>query len=96
MSAVIKLVGLAGGVRTAYDGQYIVEYDPDRTGCDPDGRPMLAHVITTPDRTKAKRYADAGEAWADWSRVSRLWPRRPDGQPNRPLTAYTVEITDVS
>jgi hypothetical protein len=26
--------------------------------------------------------------------TSKTVPRRPDGRPNRPLTAYTIEITE--
>jgi hypothetical protein len=42
----------------------------------------------------AKRFADRTAAFAFWKTQSRTMPRRPDGKPNRPMTAYTVEIFD--
>jgi hypothetical protein len=96
MPAVMKVVGLVNGGRTPADGEYVAEYDPDLRGHDRDGRPMLCHLVTTPDVTHAKRYASTREAMEEWQRVSTRWPTRPhDGQPNRPLTAYNVELTDV-
>jgi hypothetical protein len=46
----------------------------------------------TTDPLQAKMYADAKEATAEWRAVSHVRPVRPDGKPNRPLTAFTVEI----
>jgi hypothetical protein len=96
MSYVIRLVGLAAGEPTSLDGQYLVEYDPDRRGVDPAGRPMLAHVVCTPNVAEAKRYTTPREALDEWRRPSMRWPDEgrfpPDGRPNRPLTAYTVDI----
>jgi hypothetical protein len=87
VSAIIQLVGLATGEPTAHDGRYLVEYDPTRPGRSPVGRPMLAHVVTTPDPAEARRFADAGEAHAVWTADSGLpYPR------NAPLTAYTIEL----
>ena len=85
----IKIVGLIG--RQLADtlatpvGQYVEHYDPD-------ARDGLGEVQTTPDPSRAKRYATQLEATAEWRRVSTVRPLRPDGEPNRPLTAYHVEI----
>ena len=90
-SVVIRLVGLASGEPTPYDGQWLVDYDPARSGCDALGRPMLAHVVTTADRDRARRFADAAEAYRVW--------RLPSGLPypmNAPLTAYTIAVTRIS
>lgn len=90
--ATIRLLGSPAEGPTAFDGQYIVEYDPTRYGFDPDGREMLAHIVTTPDREKAKQFATKGEAFETYRLSSgRI---RPDGRPDRPLTAFTVEIDD--
>lgn len=90
MSAIIQLVGLASGQPTPIDGQYLVEYDPTRPGHLPDGRELLAHVVTTPDPTKARRFADAAEAHGVWTAPSGLaYPR------NAPLTAYTIVLLPV-
>lgn len=42
----------------------------------------------------ARVFADAGAALAYWKRQSTVRPLRPDGKPNRPLSAFTVEIQD--
>jgi hypothetical protein len=86
MTSIIQLVGLASGEPTAIDGQYLVEYDPTRSG-QIDGRATLAHVVTTPDPAKALRVADAREAHELWT--------APSGMPhprNAPLTAYTIAL----
>lgn len=46
----------------------------------------------TNDPTKALHFTSPGAAWACWQEQSRVAPRRADGQPNRPLTAYTTTV----
>lgn len=89
---VIRIVGLVSGGPSPFDGQYLKEYDPDRRGIDPDGHIMLAHVTTTPNPDEAMRFAGVADAQGTWARKSTRWPIRPDGQPNRPLTAFTVSL----
>ena len=55
----------------------------------------LGHVTITHDRRKAMRFANVGEAWECWRRQSALVPLRPDGKPNRPLTAFTVTFDEI-
>jgi hypothetical protein len=93
---VIRVWGPLDGTRTPFDGQYLVEYDPDRSGHDPEGRPMLAHVVTTPHVADARTFPTAVEAWACWRQQSSRWPTRPDGLPNRPLTAFTIEVESLA
>ena len=88
---VIRLIALANGEPSPLDGQWVTEYDPSRDGTGPNGEPMNCHLLTTPDPTLAKQYSTT-EALEVWRKVDSRQPRRPDGQPNRPLTAYTVEI----
>lgn len=89
---VIQIKGLAGGAASAFDGQFLKEYDPSIDGRDPIGRPMLAHIECTPDMSDAKTYATVTDAHAEWTRIDPRQPTRPDGRPNRPLTAFTVEF----
>ena len=49
-------------------------------------------IETTSDPARAKRFASKAEAWAYWGQQSEVKPRRPDGRPNRPLTAWTVLV----
>jgi hypothetical protein len=85
LSVLIRVLGDAlGGDAGGDAGQYLKAYDPAAE----DGRGLL---VTTTDPAEAKRYS-AAEALAEWKRVSRVRPRRPDGKPNRPLSAFTIEI----
>jgi len=81
----VLVVGLANGLRDANDGRWLVD-------CDVDGAGGRGIIRTTPERALASEFADAGEAMTYWRRQSRAKPLRPDGKPNRPLTAYTIEI----
>lgn len=89
MTVLMRCVDLAGvcvnGRGDDASGQYLKRYDPEAY----DGR---GEVTWTPDRAEARRFETAAEAMALWrsSPVSR--PLREDFLPNRPLTAYTVEL----
>jgi hypothetical protein len=50
------------------------------------------HVTVTLKRRRAKEFPDFKAALEYWQTISTEVPVRPDGKPNRPLTAYTVEI----
>lgn len=85
----IRIVGLVQGSSSPFDGQYLKEYDPTRSGVDADGGYMLVHVAATDDPDEALRFADAVAARREWMR----WDgnMRPDGKPSRPLTAFSIE-----
>lgn len=91
----MKIEGMVHGQPTPYDGQYLLDYDPGRDGADPNGLPMLAHVVTTPNPGEAKRYHDLAAVHAEWTRVDPRQPVRSDGRPNRPLTAFTISTERV-
>lgn len=57
-----------------------------------DGR---GHCEWTSNKARAIRFDDAKAALEEWRRQSTVRPLRPDGKPNRPLTAYTVTIERV-
>ena len=58
MAVAMKIEGLVNGGRTGFDGEYLVEYDPERDGFDPLlDLPMDAFVSTTPVLAEAKRFA---------------------------------------
>lgn len=90
--AILEILGLVDGSESPFDGQFLVDFDPDRPGVTPDGRSFIFHLLTTTDRAEARVFADAGEAHEFWRQVSRANPVRPDGEPNRPLTIFTVTI----
>jgi hypothetical protein len=49
-------------------------------------------VLFTLKPAAAKSFPGPSEALEFWRTQSKTVPMRPDGKPNRPLTAYTVEI----
>lgn len=89
MTVTLKFIGFANGEPAPISGHYLVKYDPT---IDKEQRILLE---TTTDRSKAKKFANPGEAFSEWKRVSPNVPIRYDGKPNRPLTAYTVEIEEL-
>jgi hypothetical protein len=60
--------------------------------CDVDAFGGQGHVTFTRVPSLAKQFMNAAEAMTYWQRQSTVLPLRPDGMPNRPLTAYTVEV----
>jgi hypothetical protein len=90
---VIQIIGLVNGGATAFDGQYLKEFDASRDGVEPiSGRVMMCRLVTTPDISEAKVFADVIEAHRLWVTVDEREPVRPDGKPNRPLTAFTIRV----
>lgn len=92
---VIRLVGLATGeFETPADGTWVVAYNPSGQGFFIDGERQhtkttcMLHV--TREAAKAKRFDDAAKAFLFYKQDSGR--TRDDGRPDRPLTAYTVEI----
>ena len=81
----IKLIGLVSGGPTEFDGKYLVDYDPTPL----DSGDVLISVSEDP--AGARKFTTAAEAMEVWRGVSLKGPR-PDGEPDRPLTAFSVEI----
>jgi hypothetical protein len=71
-------------------GQYLKSYDPE-------ARDGEGEVTWTPDRGLAMTFPDVAAAHACWTQVPRSRPVRPyDGQPNRPLTAWSITFETAS
>ena len=88
---VMRVVGLTGvQIDGSPDpsGLYVASYDPDGNG-------GLGDVALAGDIINAKIYANPTQASRDYLKVSAIRPTRADGQPNRPLTAYAVEVFPV-
>jgi hypothetical protein len=66
-------------------GAWLESYDPSAAN----GRGVVAW---TTDAAKAARFPSPQAAFRAWRSSPRCHPTRPDGKPNRPLTAYTVAI----
>lgn len=80
----IKLIGL-GRKPTDKDGMYLVSAGIDSGD-------MIADVRATPLPELAMTFDSFAAALEYWKRQSTVRPLRPDGKPNRPFTAWSVEI----
>lgn len=84
---VLRIVGSPLGDPDKHDGRYVSAYNPHL------GR--HGDIKTVPDIADALHFEDTAEALAFSRQVNRTHPMRPDGKPNRPLTAFTVEVAKV-
>lgn len=82
----MKLVSTAAGVPTEFDGCYVVEYDP--TYVHPQGYDGGILRVTA-NRAEAMRFETIGAALELWRKS---YGNRADGEPNRPLTAWSVML----
>lgn len=87
----IVLVDTAGPI-PAHDGEFAGQY---LASYDPDGMAGFGVFTGTTDSAKAMRFDDIGAALACWKQKSTVRPWRDDGEPNRPLTAFTVTFKTV-
>jgi len=76
-------LAIAGATGTIVRGSYLEWSDPDARGGRGDDR-------WTTDLAKAKKFATFMDAMECWKAQSSVVPFRPDGKPNRPMTAYSV------
>jgi hypothetical protein len=70
-------------------GTYLKSFDVDAH----DGRGEAAF---TDDLREAMKFSSAEDALSAWKTQSKVRPRREDGQPNRPLTAFTIAVTEAA
>jgi len=82
---VIKIICSATCIPSDVDGSYVKEFDPDARG----GRGSVKTTRFIDDALRFINHSDAHEYWMQQSKVR---PLRDDGHPNRPLTAYMIEI----
>jgi hypothetical protein len=83
----IKALGFVNGTPCPHAGQYLSRYDPD-------AHEGQGWADFTHDPRAALRFVDAAAALKLWRSTSKVLPKRPDGKPNRPLTALSIEILD--
>ena len=62
---------------------------------DPNAKFGMGDEQWTTDLAKAKRFPTFTAAMECWKAQSTLAPMRPDGKPNRPLTAWSVTVQEV-
>jgi hypothetical protein len=102
MSAVIKAVGISDGRALLHD-LWVENFDVD---AEPLVRASIIHadgsmtincawggvIRLTPDPERAMRFVSTSKALQAWNTESTKRPLRPDGLPNKPMTALTVEV----
>jgi hypothetical protein len=59
---------------------------------DPEAHAGLGEARFTDNKAEALRFKDAPAAFSCWTLVPKSRPERSDGKPNKPLTAYTIEV----
>lgn len=87
MSSVIRFIGTPTQIFPEDARPYLVDFVDT-----PDGRGKIESSL---ELAKAKRFAGVSEALRFYMTQSKYVPLRPDLRPNRPLTAYTVDIRPV-
>lgn len=80
MKVVIRIDGISGTDRRAVCPTYVATDVLDGA------------ISLVTDVAKAKRYESARDALDAYNAVSPAIPVRPDGEPNRPMTAFDVEM----
>lgn len=86
---VLKLLETASGQVTEFDGKYLVFYDP--TYVHPGGYDGGLLKVSG-DISLAMQFSSAAAALEKWRES---FGKREDGELNRPLTAWTIEILPV-
>jgi hypothetical protein len=81
-------VEFANGVPCPHAGQYLKSFDHDTD----DG---LGFGVFTKSKKRAKVFDSHEQLFEFWKKQSTTRPLRPDGEPNRPLTALTVTIEPI-
>jgi len=81
----LRVIGDSEGRPVQLSGKWVSYYDPDAAY----GRGL---VLGTWEPRAALAFPSQARAMALWRSQSVARPTRPDGQPNRPLTAYTVSV----
>lgn len=84
----IFLLGPRNGGPTPHDGRFLKRYEPPPLNPDRTWGPGC--IETTAKMEDALGFDDAGVAYETYKQANGTRPY--DGKPNRPLTAWTVEI----
>ncbi len=87
----LQVVGVASNPARGAEvaGQWVKWFDVDAF----DGR---GDAMLTSHAAEALTFPSAGEAFTAWQTQSTVRPLRADGQPNRPLTAFTVAVERIA
>ena len=91
---VIRLHSLASGGQSDFDGMYVKAYDPSYVNPETGYDGGLLEV--TNEKAEALRFNEPVAAIDKWRETAPPpYHVRADGKPNRPLSAWSVEILPV-
>jgi hypothetical protein len=85
---IMRIEGYGGGLHDQDDPLWLESFDHDTGG-------QQGFCTLTRKVNDAMRFDTKADALIFWRKQSRTMPLRPDGHPNRPLTAYTVKIEEL-
>lgn len=86
VTVVMRILGRPDGQPSPIDDQYLERYDPN-------GHNGRGDIRTTRDARAAMRFTSSADALECWrTQADPPHHRRADGQPNRPLSAYSVTM----
>lgn len=88
MPIIMRALGFANGVHCPVAGQWLKSFDHEAHNGLGDG-------VFTAEPSRAMRFDSFAEALEFWKKVPLCNPMRPDGKPNRPLSATTVTFDEV-
>lgn len=86
MACIIQLIQWADGRPLHCSGQYVQFVNVQLADLSPEW------LVPTPFINKARRWDTAADALKTWREILVSDPVRPDGEPNRPFTALTIEL----
>jgi hypothetical protein len=69
-------------------GTYVQDFDLEAHGA-------RGQITFTRDLRNAHKWPTFADAMATWNTQSKTVPTRPDGKPNKPMTAMTIEVKEV-
>lgn len=87
MKVIMQLLGVAPDGRPPPKATFVRD-------CDFDADEGRGRIVMTQKQGEAKRFEDVGAALQFYQQTSKVVPIRPDGKPNRPMTAYNIAIMD--
>ncbi len=90
---VVRLLGRYDMQPTPADGEFVVEYDP-RLEWDLQAGDRTFKLATSFRIEEARGFDSAAEAFRYLQQVCPNEPVRRDGRPNRPLSAFHMEISE--
>lgn len=85
MSFVIQIISNADGMPCNISNCYLKTFDPEGGG----GQGIIE---VTRLKKQAMKFNTQQECFEVWQKQSKTLPLRPDGKPNKPLTAFNISF----